>query len=245
MSKGRVLSIRLSNSQLMGIIDLLEIKLLQEPSLALSTNVVSVIDLVINNARKNGDIPFYDDERLAGELLAEKVKTVGKSIISKPRAQRAIGRTLGISPFITSNPSTSDFKPGDFAPTFETVQNLNPNFSTFDSFPSQQSSPMGTPFDELEDIFASTLVELQAQEEGDLMAKLSFVPLESSSIVLETAKLKQTMEEIPENDPKLLIDKFYNEIPEQLKKTLRIIYFNIPREDWSGDKARELLKNLL
>lgn len=230
MSKGRVLSIRLSNTQLMGVIDLLEIKLLKEPSIALSTNIVDVLDIVINNARKSGDIPYYENEVQAGELLAEKVRGVGKALVQRDKQVRlATSYSFGTDSFKQRvQGASATIQQGDeFAPLPIVTQQVT-------------QETMGTPFDDLEDIFTETIQEIQQQEEEDLWRKLGSVEV-TDGTKLETPKLKQDIAAIELNDPRLDKDYLYNCLKlEEEKKVLRIVYFNLPHHLWSSEQAKKL-----
>lgn len=89
MSKiGRVLSIRLSNTTLLGCFDVCEIYDLPSGN-GLSTAVVAVVEFYLEQLKRQNRLPLYNSESEAGEILADKSAT-GKSWKAKTSAKQRV-----------------------------------------------------------------------------------------------------------------------------------------------------------
>ena len=99
-------------------------------------------------------------------------------------------------------------------------------------------------FDDLDDLLQLQISEMQAQEAQELMAKLTIgtVP------ILDSKASEKTLSMLEERDERLAKDKLWKTLckaeNELGKRALRIVYFNLPEEHWSSNKAEDLLKQI-
>lgn len=248
----RVLSIRLSNSQLLAIFDILEARGLPR-STALTTNIVNLLDMLIGMEIENGTIDFENDSSTALNKLSEKILLVGKTHIAK---QKQTLQTLPKTELLKAARKKVEKKEEEFDATppdlsvyvpvatdteveQDNIQNLNNNYSFEETLTEAEEMA------ELEDLIEQQLAELELENEINLRSKLNSVQPSTSVTVLETPKIDQNVRTLDKDDKRLEKDKLYKEGDEITKESLRVIYYNLPQDLWSSVIAESLLEKFL
>lgn len=248
----RVLSIRLSNSQLLAIFDILEARGLDR-STKLTTNIVNLLDIIIGMELEAGTIDFENDSSTALNKLSEKILLVGKTHIAK---QKQTLQTLPKTELLKATRKNVEKKEDEFDPTppdlsvyvpvttdiemeQDNIQNLNNNY------PVEETLTEAEEMAELEDLIEQQLAELELENEINLRSKLNSVQPSTSVTVLETPKIEQNLRALNKDDKRLEKDKLYKEGDEITKESLRVIYYNLPQDLWSSVIAESLLEKFL
>ncbi|KKR35995.1 MAG: hypothetical protein UT69_C0037G0004 [Candidatus Yanofskybacteria bacterium GW2011_GWE1_40_10] len=110
-----------------------------------------------------------------------------------------------------------------------------------DLYPGQRSE-FG--FDDLDDLLQLQIAELQASEAQELMKKLTIGTVPT----LSSPTREQSLPMLEERDERLIKDRLWKLLckaeNEAGKRALRIVYYNLPQEHWSSNKAEDLLRQI-
>lgn len=257
----RVLSIRLTPAQLLSAFDFCEISAL--PCENMSTAVVLFLQSQIERLQAAEFIPTYLPEE-AEALLADRVVAVGKlvtqrkitgqqQIASVERARGALHRQLSVSktpllggdeffqlPISAANPRSEAFDQGLFGANFGELSEERFKNST-DSYEEQSGVALFADFDSL---FEGVLQEEEQKESQALLDLISIGVTDNST--QHTFATPERVNEVPETDPYLKVDKLYLSTQDDLtKKAIRIVYNNLSKEQWSSELAEKLTDQVL
>lgn len=101
--------------------------------------------------------------------------------------------------------------------------------------------------DELESLVMQSIAELEKEQSEELLSKLTggFSVQKAENL----PKPKPVYKAISERDPRLEKDRFWKAFSGEKNETkmfaLRVLYYNLPEEWWSSEKAEKMLVSLL
>ena len=149
-----------------------------------------------------------------------------------------------VSPLEFSGAPPSDFASPENNPNnlgIEEILSKASELTINDLYPGQRNE-FG--FDDLDDLLQLQIAELQASEAQELMKKLTIGTVPT----LSSPAREHNLQMLEERDERLAKDRLWKLLckaeNEAGKKALRIVYFNLPQEHWSSNKAEDLLRQI-
>ena len=264
MSKSSVYSIRVSYQLLNAIFE--ELDRLDIGFSSVSGALVSFIET--QAAELNSDLNLSDQEAM--ELVAARVSLCGRQTQAKKLNERSSGASTSrgsskvrgalqrrptseasMSEFSFAPSTNLDFAPSSFNSNFESkLEDSSQGFGIDEVLSKgrevlqQQTEQLDQDAsDDLEQILQDSIAELERENSLALLEKLTggFKVAKAEELPAASSKLPA----ISSRDPKLEKDKlwkaFSGEQDEAKMYALRIVYYNLPEEFWSTEKAELML----
>lgn len=269
-SKRRVISVETKPRLMLGVLDYLSSQDIQYNSMANAVNLF--IQHHLDLYRTAETLPVYSSEEDAELLLSDRVMIVGKVTRLKQQGEAGL-RSLSMAEQSAGNKHRgleslrsavnnsasvdTDFAPPSFNLNFEpklseTNEDLDKllrsaaSMSVAELYPSQTESKEIFGFDDLDQIMQLAAAEHELEQEIDLLSKITLGTIDSNKPHI---KIEKKQNSIDINDARLEKDKLYKvfqaEQDEAKMFALRIVYYHLPEEHWSTQKAEELLLNML